>query len=253
MRNLVLSSALLLLGACESKTSPASQQSNATVKTTAQTPETDGVSHAEKAENSAGSPVAQPELPPGHPPTGSAAQGGAAQGGAAQAAPKSVADLPPPSAGGLTWDAPAPLERRVPKSSMRVAEYGIAGSPQSELTVFYFGADQGGSVDANITRWVGQFTAPGGGEVKSKRSEKKVKDIDVSLVEASGNYGGGMAMPGGPAPSEQSDAMLLGAIAKGPQGSVFFKLIGPKKDVEGARKAFDGLVGSLRPEGAAAK
>jgi hypothetical protein len=42
-----------------------------------------------------------------------------------------------------------------------------------------------------------------------------------------------------------SDALLLGAIAKGPQGSVFFKLVGPRASVEGARTAFDQLLESL--------
>ena len=38
-------------------------------------------------------------------------------------------------------------------------------------------------------------------ETKAKRSEKKVKTIDVSLVEAKGVFSGGMAMPGAPAPA----------------------------------------------------
>lgn len=165
------------------------------------------------------------------------------QPGAAAAAP---APTGPASAGGLTWEAPAPLVRRAPKSSMRVAEYGIEGSPESELTVFYFGADQGGTVEANMTRWIGQFSQSDGSETKAKRSEKKYNDIEVSLVEAKGVYSGGMAMPGAPAPQAQTDAMLLGAIAKGPQGAVFFKLVGPREKLEGARGAFEGLLKSLK-------
>ena len=155
----------------------------------------------------------------------------------------------PASAGGLTWEAPAPLTRRAPKSSMRVAEYGLEGAPEAELTVFYFGADQGGTVDANMTRWIGQFAQADGSETKAKRSEKKYGGIDVSLVEAKGVYSGGMAMPGAPAPAAQTDAMLLGAIAKGPEGSVFFKLVGPREKLEAARSAFEGLLKSLKKSG----
>jgi hypothetical protein len=39
--------------------------------------------------------------------------------------------------------------------------------------------------------------------------------------------------------------MLLGAIAKGPEGNVFFKLVGPRANVEAARSAFDQLLESL--------
>jgi hypothetical protein len=40
---------------------------------------------------------------------------------------------------------------------------------------------------------------------------------------------------------------MLGAIAVGPKGPVFFKLVGKRSSVEGARAAFDGLVSSLKP------
>jgi hypothetical protein len=166
---------------------------------------------------------------------------------AAPAAPPSAAAADGPTAGGLTWHAAGPLVARTPKSSMRVAEYGLDGEPGAELTVFYFGADQGGSIEANMTRWVGQFTQPDGSETKAKRDERMVKGIPVALVEAKGNFSGGMAMPGAPAPSGQSDAMLLGAIAKGPNGAVFFKFTGPRASLEKARPAFESLIESITP------
>ena len=152
-----------------------------------------------------------------------------------------------PTAGGLIWNAPSPFTSRPPKSSMRVAEYGIEDDPTAELGVFYFGADQGGSIDANMNRWIGQYTQPDGSETKAKRSERTVNGIPVSLVEATGTYSGGMGMPGGPAPSEQKDSMLLAAIAKGPNGAVFFKLTGPRAAVTHARASFDKLVDSIKP------
>lgn len=174
----------------------------------------------------------------------------AAPGPAPMAPTAAPAAVPtePPQAGGLTWNAPEPFVRRAPKSSMRVAEYGLKGVPLAELGVFYFGADQGGTVEANMTRWVGQFTQADGSETKAKRSERKVHGVDVSLVEATGMFAGGMGMPGAPQPTAQPDAMLLGAIAKGPQGSVFFKLTGPRAELEQARAAFDGLLDSLTTE-----
>ena len=151
-----------------------------------------------------------------------------------------------PKAGGLTWTARKPFVARTPKSSMRAAEYGIEGDAQSELTVFYFGADQGGGVEANFNRWLGQFKQADGSDAVAKRSERTVNSMSVATIETTGKYGGGMAPPGAPPPAAIEDAALLGAIAKGPEGSVFFKLVGPRASVDGARPAFDQLLESLR-------
>lgn len=151
-------------------------------------------------------------------------------------------------AGGLLFDHTPPLVRRAPKSPMRAAEYGVEGDPKAELTVFYFGSGMGGDIEANVTRWLEQFTQPDGTDTKKKavRSERKVGAVGVSIVEVTGTFVGGMAGPGTPAPESQEDAMLLGAIATGPGGPVFFKLVGPRKAVEGARGSFDAMISSLR-------
>ena len=51
---------------------------------------------------------------------------------------------------------PAPILR------MRTAEYFVEGDESALMTVFYFGAGQGGSVEANVNRWVGQMQQPDG-------------------------------------------------------------------------------------------
>jgi len=161
----------------------------------------------------------------------------------AAAAPQDVK----PSAGGLSWQANKPLLARTPKSSMRAAEYGVEGDSQAELSVFYFGPGQGGDIDANITRWLGQITQPDGSDTaqKQKRSEATSSGIAVTIVEAQGIYAGGMGMPGAHAAEPITDAILLGAIASGPQGPVFFKLVGPGAAIERARPAFKALIDSL--------
>ena len=186
-----------------------------------------------------------PSTPP--PPAPSAEPTAAPPSASPHAAPPSAAPAGAPTAGGLTCKAPPPFEQRTPKSSMRVAEYGLEGDASAELSVFYFGADQGGSVEANMSRWIGQFSQPNGSETQAKRSERTVKGIDVALVEAQGTYSGGMGMPGAPQKASQPDSMLLGAIAKGPQGAVFFKLTGPRSVVEHAKAGFDGLLESIQP------
>lgn len=161
--------------------------------------------------------------------------------------PAAAGDMPPPAAGGLTWEAQAPLMRRKPKSSMRKAEYGIEASATAEMTVFYFGPGQGGDVESNITRWVGQIKQADGSDSASraKRASREVSGIKVHTVEVGGVYANSMPMGGGGQPVPGS--LLLGAIAEGPQGPVFFKLTGLESELRPAQKAFEAMLDSLKP------
>src|SRR5580698_1444635 len=58
------------------------------------------------------------------------------------------------SGAGVTWTMP-PTWTAEAQRPMRLATYRV--SPDAECGVYYFGAGQGGSVDANLDRWVGQF------------------------------------------------------------------------------------------------
>jgi pyruvate/2-oxoglutarate dehydrogenase complex dihydrolipoamide acyltransferase (E2) component len=166
-------------------------------------------------------------------------------------------DLPrDASAGPLRWEHRAPLVRRTPKSTMRAAEYGVAGDDRAELSVFYFGVGQGGNVESNVQRWVGQLAPREGTGVAVQRTEQDLPGIHVVGVEAAGRFGGGMGMPGMAAPQPIDDALLLGAIAEVPvQGApeperVYFKLVGPRDAVERAREAFQAMILSLAKTGA---
>ena len=176
----------------------------------------------------------------GQPPQG--AMGGMPPGGLAEP-PVSGS---PTAAAGLAWTLPAGWIVETPHS-MRVATYAIPAAQGdaegAECAVYYFGAGQGGGVDANLERWIGQFQPATG----SKRSAKKVNGVQVSLADVSGTYtahGGSMTQPQG----DKVGWRLLGAIAEGPQGAVFFKLAGPAKTVAAAGKGFDALVRSLKQE-----
>ena len=148
-------------------------------------------------------------------------------------------------AGGLSWKPPAGWTAEAPSSPMRVVTYRVPaasgdGEP-GELGVFFFGTGEGGSVDANVDRWIAQF-APESGSAKPARRVESVKGIRVSRVSVEGTYTSGM--PGGPKTPKTGFA-LLGAIAEGPGGNVFFKLTGPRKTVQKAASQFDALVRSL--------
>ena len=129
---------------------------------------------------------------------------------------------------------------------MRRAQYRIAGpGGPAECAVFYFGPGQGGGAEANATRWASQFRGGSGSPVGDlKRSQIKVGDMPVLLVEVTGTYVGGMG--GSATGPERPDSMLLGAIAETPDANWFFRAIGPRPTLEAQRKAFEGMIRSIR-------
>jgi hypothetical protein len=168
---------------------------------------------------------ADDSLPPGHPPMGTA--------------PPAASIEPPAQASSLSWKAPARWESVKSASSMRLATFRVprtAGdNDDAELSIM----QAGGSVDANVERWIGQFDAAG--QKTAKRSNRRVGTLDVTIVEVQGTYSGGM----GPNASSAAGWALYGAIVSTPDMPHFFKLTGPAKTVASARAEFDALIASL--------
>ncbi len=146
------------------------------------------------------------------------------------------------SVAGVSWTVPTGWNVGPPKQ-MRVATYMIpaaSGDEEgAELGVFFFGSGQGGDVQTNIDRWVDQFE-----NAKPSQSSKKVNGMNVELITIAGTY----LAPSGPmmqSSGKKKNYRLLGAIVGAPEGSVFFKLVGPDKTVKASQRGFDALVGSL--------
>ena len=147
------------------------------------------------------------------------------------------------SAGGLSWAAPATWKADAPRP-MRAATYKIPSvkgdAEEAECGVFYFGQGQGGSVEQNVQRWVGQFE----GAKSPPTKKEKVAGFDVTTLELEGTYTGGGG-PMGPKVTKPG-FKLLGAIVEGPEGAIFFKLTGPAKTVEAARGDFTKMVKAIK-------
>lgn len=112
-------------------------------------------------------------------------------------------------------------------------------SEDAEITVFYFGPGQGGSIDANVDRWVKQF-----GEVKPsdvKRADREANGLRQHTVELESGAFTGM---GGGKPKENFG--LIGGIVETPSGAYFFKLTGPSKTVKQAKPDFYKLLDSIK-------
>ncbi|RPI57564.1 MAG: hypothetical protein EHM55_01330 [Acidobacteria bacterium] len=155
------------------------------------------------------------------------------------------------SAGGVRWTAPAGWKAEAPRP-MRAATYSItpvAGDQGvAECIVNYFGPGQGGGVEANVERWKGQVLGADGKPAAAKVTNRTVRGVPITVVDASGTYTGmgGPMMAGGakPVPGYR----LLGAIVEGPGGNVFFKLTGPAKTMAAQEKQFEQLLASIQPE-----
>jgi hypothetical protein len=152
-------------------------------------------------------------------------------------------------AAGIQWTPPAGWIADQPRP-MRAATYRIPAAKGDteggECAVFFFGSGQGGTVDANVQRWVGQFEQPDGKPSASlaKRDSEKIKDLQVTHVEVGGTYTGA----GGPMAQgavKKPGFKLLGAIVEAPQGPVFFKLTAPAKTADAARADFKKLLKSV--------
>lgn len=192
-------------------------------------------------------------LPSDHPPIGGAqgSQDGRRAGGAAPSRAPSGGGSPGGGGAGVPveWEAPEAWQKVQPSSSMRKAQYklpGPEGAAPATLAVYYFGAQQGGSVQANIDRWTGQFeTAEGGsGSDAAETTKREVAGMTVHMVDVAGTFNPGRGMgAGGP----KQDHRMLASIVETGRGPVFFKLVGPEQTVGSHESEFESLVDSFQP------
>lgn len=136
-----------------------------------------------------------------------------------------------------TFEVPSSWKVEKPSSRMRKAQYK---NGKAEIVVFYFGAGSGGSVEANVDRWIGQFKEPK--EKLSTKVEKvEVKKSKITTVSAKGTY-----MSGSPFGQKvpMPNYAMRGAIIECEGGPIFIKMTGPIDEVLSSAKSFDKAVRS---------
>ena len=147
------------------------------------------------------------------------------------------------AASGLTFDLPAAWQRDTPSSAMRLAQATVPGAAGAgELAVFYFGPGQGGGVENNFERWLGQVQSDG--VAKPERGSFEANGFRISWIDARGTLlpsgmGSGPATP-------QPGSRLLGAVVEGDGGPWFFKLTGPDATLAAEREPFLTMLRSVR-------
>jgi hypothetical protein len=152
------------------------------------------------------------------------------------------------TAAGIRWTAPSAWKAQG-AAPMRAATYAIspaAGDPMpSECVVYFFGAGQGGSVEANIARWKGQFADASGKEAPAKIGTRTVHQVKMTTIDTTGMYSG-LGGPTGPTHLVR-DYRLLGAIVEAPGGNIFIKFTGPAKTIGANQQLFEQLLTSIEP------
>jgi hypothetical protein len=151
------------------------------------------------------------------------------------------------SAAGLKWTAPAGWVSQG-SAPFRVVTYSVPpapGSEKAECIVYFFGPGQGGSVDANLDRWKGQFSQ-NGKPAEAKVARRTVHGVKLTTIDLSGLYtatGGQVKEGQGPLPGYR----MLAAVAEGSGGNIFIRFIGPEKTVTSALARYEQLLASLQP------
>lgn len=148
--------------------------------------------------------------------------------------------------GSFELSAPEKWKAVEPRSSIIAYEYQIPaaeGDGQAgRLTIMA----AGGSIEANIDRWYGQWEQPDGKSTRerAKVTKKEVAGQTVHLVDVSGTYQDRRGPFSGSATPREKYRMLA-AILETSEANYFVKFYGPEKTVAVNEDAFRRMVGGL--------
>jgi hypothetical protein len=154
--------------------------------------------------------------------------------GAAVASNSQSNSSPTNTSGELRYTAPEGWVKEQPTSAMRVAQYKLpkaeGDGEDAALVVYFFGANQGGSVQANIDRWISQMQQTDGSAAKDKAKAETmtVNGLKVTTVDVTGTYTAEMA-PGSGTMHNDANYRLRAAVIETPKGNYYLKLVGPAK------------------------
>lgn len=150
--------------------------------------------------------------------------------------------------GRLQLPVPAKWKSVEPKSRIIQYEYSIpaAGDDKTPGRMTIMAAS--GGLEANITRWVGQFQTTEGkplGDDDKKIEKKEIAGLEVHQVDLAGNYQDKPRGPFGPTVNRENYRMLAAIVPTAGQGTWFIKLYGPRETIGAAKKQFDAMIAGI--------
>lgn len=124
-----------------------------------------------------------------------------------------------------------------PTSTMRVAQYKLpraeGDSEDGSLVLYFFGSNQGGSVQANLDRWISQMEQPDGATsaAKARTEQLEMNHLKITTIDLSGTYTAETA-PGSGVYFNKPGFRLRAAVIETPRGAYYVKLVGPSKTID---------------------
>jgi len=152
----------------------------------------------------------------------------------------------------LKFTEPKGWVAKPPSSRMRLAEFTLpkaeGDAEDAALAIYYFGGG-GGSVQANLDRWIAQMSQPDGRASKDVAKTQKLgaTGLQITLVDVPGTYVAEMS-PGASERFNKPGFRLRAAVVEGKGGPYFVKLTGPAKTVGKWDESFLTFLKGLRVE-----
>ncbi|MCG8404459.1 MAG: hypothetical protein MI923_04590 [Phycisphaerales bacterium] len=151
---------------------------------------------------------------------------------------------------GIVFDVPVNWTEQKVSSTMRKAQWELPGEAgAAELIVYYFGKNGAGGREANVKRWVGQFSNadnPTAG-VSWESDTVTQNKLTHTIVKVRGTYSPLSMRPNAPAPTPRSDYAMYGVILEdGPEGPLYVKAVGPRTTIGAHSEALDAFGRSAR-------
>lgn len=144
-------------------------------------------------------------------------------------------------AGTMTLNVPTAWKEQQPSNRLRLAQFEVKGDAETAAEFVVF-PPFGGTIDANLERWVNSFHKE---ELKSEIKKGESKLGVYHLVDLTGTY----KKPDGPPflrkTIDVADYRMMAVIVSVPEeGNYFVRLVGPKAIVEANAKAFRSSFGA---------
>ncbi len=143
----------------------------------------------------------------------------------------------------VNFTTPAGWTRKTTSSSFIAAEFTLPRAKGDDADGRLTVSTAGGSVDANIDRWKGQFQPK---PTAAKQDVVDVAGLKVTIVDLSGEYND---QPGPFAPAvKRSGYRMIGAVIPVDGQLYFVKATGPEKTIAANADAIQQFIRSVRPK-----
>jgi hypothetical protein len=150
----------------------------------------------------------------------------------------------------LTFEASGDWKRVKPKSRMLEMEIEVPKAEDDPAAGRLTMMGAGGSIDANIQRWEGQFSQADGTATEADTKQMTIEGMKVTMVDIAGTFSQTMGGPfsGGKKVESPDYRMLAAIIETDGEGNYFIKLVGPAATIKANEAEFEKMVKSVKRE-----